>query len=223
MGATPVGPREEAMKLFSRTVTLRGNPRDTVPYIRDIHALVNEKSSFEISLWQGLLGMPVGSYAFSTVVETRTELLAGMAELENDAEYYDLLDRGQDFFVAPAEDALVEVLHTSGGEFRRAGVGSVVSIVQATMETHHTGEAIEWATGIADLVATITTIPVNVGATQHSAFGQLEWISTYADMGEVDRAAEALGKDEDYIARLASTDGLFVPASGRQMLGIRIA
>lgn len=211
------------MQLFSRTVTFRGNPRDVRPYVEEITRVVNERSPFQVSLWQGLLGMPAGSFAFSTLVESRASLLASMAQLMADDEYLDLLDRGQEFYVAPAEDRLVEIIHHAGGELRRADIGSVAMLTGAQMEVGATTEALGWSVGIADLVAEITAVPVHLGTVQHGAFGELQWTSTAPDIADADRIAEAIAKDDDYLARIDAAEGLFVPGSGRQMLAVRIA
>ncbi len=210
------------MLLFSRMVTLRGNPRDTTPYVQDICDLVSERSPFDVSLWQGLLGMPVGSFAFSALVESRAALLAGMAQLEADDDYFDLLDRGQEYYVMPAEDRLVTIMHNAGGELQRADVGSVAEITAAQVEVDRSAEAIGWSIGMADLVAQISGVPTHLGTVEHGPFGELQWTSTVRDITEVDRIAELLGKDEDYLARLGDAKGLFVPASGRQLLAVRI-
>lgn len=211
------------MHLFSRTITLRGNPRDTTAWAKDMCALVNERSPFDVSLWQALLGAPVGSFGFSMLVESRAALVAGQAQLLADDEYLDLIDKAIDWVTTPAEDRLVGMLHHAGGELRRADVGSAATVVAAQVEVDRTPEAITWSVGMADLVAEITGYPVHLGTVEHGPFGELQWTSTGPDIAEVDRVSELLAKDEDYIGRLSHATGLFVPGSGRQLLAIRIA
>lgn len=211
------------MHLFSRTITLRGNPRDTTAWARDMCALVNERSHFDVSLWQGLLGVPVGAVAFSMLVESRAALIAGEAELLGDDEYLDLIDKGMEYVTTPPQDRLVGMLHHAGGELRRADVGAVADIVAAQSEVDRTAETITWSVGMADLVAEITGYPVHLGTVEHGAFGELQWTSTGPDIAEVDRVSDLLAKDEDYIGRLSQATGLFVPGTGRQLLAIRIA
>lgn len=211
------------MYLFSRTVTMRGNPRDTTPYAKDICAMVNERSHFDLSLWQGLFGVPVGTVVFSMLVESRAALLAGEMELMADDDYLDLLDRGQDFVTTPPEDRLVAMVHHAGGELQRADVGAVADITSAQVEVDRTAEAVGWSIGMADLVAEISGYPVHLGTVQHGSFGELQWTSTGPDITEADRVADLLAKDTDYIERLGHATGLFVPGSGRQLLAVRIA
>ncbi len=210
------------MHIFSRTVTLRGNPRDVRPYVEDICDKVNDISAFDVSLWQGLFGMPAGSFAFSTIVESRATLAAEMLKIQTDAEYLDLLERGQQFYVAPAEDRLVTIVHSGGGELRRAGVGAVAELTAAQVEIGRFRDAMAWSVDISDLVADITGAPVHLCTVPHAAFGELQWTTTMADLSEIDRATEALGKDEDYAAEIERAGDLFVPGSGREMLALRI-
>lgn len=211
------------MHLFSRAVTMRGNPRDTVPYAKEICALVNERSPFDVSLWQGLFGVPVGTVVYSAIIESRATFLAGQAQLLGDDDYLDLIDRGTEYLVTPPEDRLVSIVHSSGGELQRAGVGAAATVTAAQIEVDRSTEAIGWSVGMADLVAHTTGVPVHLGAVQHGPFGELQWTSTVSDIAEVDRTVELLNKDEDYLARLDSATGLFVPGSGRQLLLLRIA
>lgn len=211
------------MYLFSRTVTMRGNPRDTQPYAKDICALVNERSPFDLSLWQGLFGLPVGTMIYSMLVESRAAFVAGQAQLLGDDAYLDLLDRGQEFLTAPPEDRLVSMVHHAGGELQRAGVGSVANITAAQVEVDRTVDAMSWSIGMADLVAEITGHPVHLGTVEHGPFGDLQWTSTGPDIAELDRVSDLLAKDSDYIDQFSHAKGLFIPGSGRQAVAIRIA
>lgn len=211
------------MHLFSRLVTLRGNPRDTIPFAKDVCAVANERSPFDVSLWQGLFGMPAGSFVYSAIVESRATFVAGQAQLLGDDDYLDLIDRGQEYLTTPPEDRLVNIVHSSGGELQRAGVGAAAQITAANIEVDRAVDAIGWSVGMADLVAEITGVPVHLGQVEHGAFGELQWTSTVRDIAEVDRTADLIAKDEDYLARMGDAKGLFVPGSGRQMLAIRIA
>lgn len=211
------------MHLFSRTITLRGNPRDTTAWAKDMCALVNERSPFDVSLWQGLFGVPVGTVAFSMLIESRAAFAAGQVQLLADDEYLDMIDKGMEFVTTPAEDRLVSMMHHAGGELRRADVGSAATVVAAQVEVDRTAEAIGWSVGMADLVAEISGYPVHLGALEHGPFGELQWTSTGPDIAEVDRVSDLMAKDSDYIERLSHATGLFVPGSGRELLAIRIA
>jgi hypothetical protein len=211
------------MYLFSRTITMRGNQRETMAYAREMCELVNERSSFDVSLWQVLFGAPVGTVSYSMLVESRAAFVAGQAALLGDDEYLDAIERGQAFVDQPPQDRLVAMVHHAGGELRRADVGSAATIVAAQAEVDRIADTLSWSVGVADLVAAITGYPIHLGTLEHGPFGELQWTSTAPDIGEVDRVSDLLAKDEDYLRHMGDSKGLFVPASGRQLLGLRIA
>ncbi len=211
------------MYLFSRTVTMRGNPRDTTAFAKEMCELVNDRSTFDVSLWQVLFGAPAGTYSFSMLVESRAAFVAGQAALLGDSEYLDAIDRAQEFVDQPPQDRLVSMVHHAGGELRRADVGSCADIIAAQAEVDRMTDTLAWSVGMADLAASISGYPVHLGTVEHGPFGELQWTSTVPDIGEVDRVADLLAKDEDYLRRLGDAKGLFVPASGRQLLALRIA
>ena len=211
------------MYLFSRTITMRGNPRQTMAYAKEMCTLVNERSSFDVSLWQVLFGAPIGTVSFSMLVESRAAFVAGQAALLGDDEYLDALERGRDLVDQPGEDRLVSMLHHAGGELRRADVGACADIISAQAEVDRIADTMTWSVGMADLAATISGYPVHLGTVEHGPFGELQWTTTVPDIGEVDRIADLLAKDEDYLRRMGDAKGLFVPTTGRQVLALRIA
>lgn len=211
------------MHLFSRSVTLRGTPRKATEWATEMCALVNERSAFDVSLWQVLFGAPVGTVSFSMLIESRAALLAGEAQLLADDDYHDLIEKGLDMVPTPPEDRLVQMIHHAGGELQRAEVGAVAEVTAAQIEVDRVADAMAWSVGMADLVASITGYPVHLGTLEHGAFGELQWTGTVPDVTEADRTAELLAKDPDYVDRLTQAGGLFVPGSGRQLLAVRIA
>jgi len=217
------GDRGITMHLFSRTITLRGKPREIRAWTQDVCTIVNERTPFDVSLWQVLFGAPLGTVAYSCLVESRAALLAGEAGLVEDDDYLDLIDKGQDMIVVPAEDRLVQMVHHAAGELQRADVGAVADITAAQVEVDRIADAMDWSIGMADLAASITGFPVHLGTVEHGPFGELQWTGTVPDITEADRTAELLAKDPDYVERLGRSGGLFVPGSGRQLLALRVA
>ena len=211
------------MHLFSRTLTLRGTPRKTTTWAQEMCSFVNERSPFDVSLWQVMFGAPVGTVSFSMLIESRAALLAGEAQLLEDDGYHDLIEQGMEMVTTPPEDRLVHMVHHAAGELQRADVGAVADITAAQIEVDRATDAMVWSIGMADLVASITGFPVHLGTVEHGPFGELQWTGTVPDVTESDRVAELLAKDPDYVERLGQAGGLFVPGSGRQLLALRIA
>jgi len=209
------------MHLFSRTVTLRGPTREVQAFTTEICDYVNEHSSFRVSMWQVLFGAPLGTMSYSMLIDSRAALLAGQTQLLADEDYLDLVDRAQDYLATPPEDRLVQMVHHAGGELQRAPVGAVATITAAQVEVDRAVDALAWSVGMADLASSIIGYPVHLGTLEHGPFGELQWTATVPDITEADRTAELLAKDSDYMDRLSHATGLFVPGTGRQVLGIR--
>jgi hypothetical protein len=58
---------------------------------------------------------------------------------------------------------------------------------------------------------------------EYGQFGVLTWIGISADAEGVDKSAQAMNGDADYISKLSAAGDLFVPGSGNRSLAIRIA
>jgi hypothetical protein len=204
------------MFLFSRQIQTRGDVRKVAPWATQMCELVNRKSELDVSLWATVYGAPLGTIAFTTLVQSQTSLEAGSASLILDDEYLDHAVAGEDFVIGSPEDALVEIIHTSGGEYRRADVGSVANLTTAVVSPGKYGAAGIWAVEIADL-------PSIVGTATAGQFGTLAWVSTVPDMAASDQAAEQLNKDPRYLQKLDEISGLFVEGTGLRVISRRIA
>lgn len=160
---------------------MRGNPRETMAYATEMCELVNERSTFDVSLWQVLFGAPIGTVSFSMLVESRAAFVAGQATLLGDDEYLDAIERGKDLIAQPGEDRLVSMLHHAGGELRRADVGACANITTALAEVDRIADTLTWSVGMADLAAAISGYPVHLGTLEHGPFGELQWTSHRSD------------------------------------------
>ena len=73
----------------------------------DITARVNEVMDVEVSLWQGQFGYPLGTVAWTAIVESRAQLADETAKLAGDQGYLDLLTQGLAFVgTVPFEDSV---------------------------------------------------------------------------------------------------------------------
>lgn len=61
------------MFLFNRSVLYRGDVRKIRPYTESLTHLVREVSGVPVSLWQGMLGGPMGTMIYSALVHDRAE------------------------------------------------------------------------------------------------------------------------------------------------------
>ena len=211
------------MYLFSRIVTYAGDPRTVRPQAVGLAQYVTEKTELQISLWSALGGQPLGTMAYTSFVQSRAELDAALSSLANDSEYLDRVTESRKHAVAPPQDQLLEILHSAGGEYRRAGVGHVATVITAQVANARFGPAVKWGIEMADLASEITGVAGIFGRGVVGPFGTVSWISAVPDMAAVDAANEALAKDPRYLAKLDDMADVFLPGSGNQTLTRRLA
>jgi hypothetical protein len=120
------------MVLFTRTLTVLGNPRDTGGWARRMAKLVTEKTGKETALWAGLSGAAPGTHIFSAFYHNMADFATATVTLMADEQYLDGVSEGRQHLVGPPEDRHVEILHTAGGEYQRPGLGGVVQLTTAT-------------------------------------------------------------------------------------------
>ncbi|MDH3755214.1 MAG: hypothetical protein OEU32_15185 [Acidimicrobiia bacterium] len=211
------------MFLFSRVVTLQGAPNKTMAFASGMTEYVNANSSLDTTLWQALFGHPLGTMAWSTVVESRAQLAEGMMELMAQDRYHELIDGAQEFTSTVAsQDYLRELVHGAPPD-EPPGIGAVSNIITAAPAPGRLGDVMAWGPQIADKYAAITGANVAFCADAYGRFGQVTWILLHADMAAVDAAEAAAGADASYVAEVAGSGELFVAGSGETRLLLRVA
>jgi hypothetical protein len=211
------------MILFTRTLTVLGNPRETGAWARKMAKLVTEKTGKETALWLGLSGTATGTHIFSAFYENMAEFATATGMLMADEQYLDGATEARQYLAGPPEDRHVEITHTAGGEYRRPELGGVVQLTTATPALGKLGTAIAWGVQITELVSEVVGQPVFFGHSLAGPFGELAWIGASADAGAWDRTQEALTKDHRYLASLDEGTPNFEVGSGRVLLARRVA
>lgn len=211
------------MFLFTKIVATKGTPDRVRAMGTDMVGIVNQKSGLSVSLWTTFQGAPLGTLGFTTLVGTMSEYYAAAETLLHDDEYLDKVAEAQEYMLAPPEDRVVEILHTSGGDYRRAEVGSVASVITAQVNNARFGSALHWGVEMAETVSSITGHPLMLGRAVAGTFGTLAWVTAAPDMPTFEAAEEALGKDPAYLAKLDEMGDVFVAGSGQVTLSFRVA
>ncbi len=211
------------MFLFTRTVSMTGDPRQCRAAAVATAELVGRKTGLSLSLWSVFQGDALGTLAFTTMVQSMTEFYATTSSLLDDDEYLARLGEMRPLAAGPPVDQALEILHTSGGDYRRAGTGAVASVITAEIGNARFADALDWSVGMADLVADIIGRAVIFGRGVAGGFGSVGWVVTQPDMPTFEAAEEALAKDPRYMTKLDGMGDLFVPGSGRRTLSWRIA
>ena len=211
------------MIIFQRLVTFDGPPEEVTPWALEITDTVNKGTHLNVSLWQGLFGGPVGTLVWSALVDNLTTLEAATDSLAADAGYLGLVSKARTWTSAPAEDFLLRMIHTSGGDYVRPGVGAYAEGTVAVPADGKLAQAGAFGVDIADHHSKLTHSSVLFCTSEYGAFGEMRWLALYDSAAAVDSAAEAIAKDSDYAAKLAAAGDLFVDGLARRTLARRIA
>lgn len=210
------------MYQFARVLTLQGDTRETMAWAVEITGHVNDLTGLDVSLWGSVFGYPVGTVAWSAIVEGRAQLAEETAKLAGSNDYLDFVMKAEDWVENPAEDIFRRIVHGGPGDEPPA-VGAVASVTQAVAATGKMPEAVAWAIGMADHATSVSGVPVSLGVNAYNDFGGMAFISTQPDMAAADAAAEAVQGDDGYIERIGRSAGLFVDGSAHQSLLQRLA
>ena len=200
------------MLLFSRVATPTGSPRKTVAWASGMTEYVNAHSDLDVTLWSGTFGYPVGTLAWSTIVESQVALAESTSKLLADDGYFDLIEQAEGLFTTPPQDILRELVF--GEPSDPPPIGAVATITTATALVDRMADAVGWGVEIAQYVTEATAAPVAVLTNVYGQMGELAWIGVQPDLAAAEAARTKLAGDADYLARLAPTKDLFVPASG---------
>lgn len=200
------------MLLFSRFVTPVGSPRRALSWAAGMTEYVNAHTDLDVSLWSGTFGYPVGTLAWSTIVESQVALAESTSKLVADDGYFDLIEQAQDMITAAPHDILRELVF--GEPSDPPPIGAVATVTTATALVDRMADAVGWGVEIAQYVTAATDTPVAVLTNVFGQMGELAWIGVQPDLAAAEAARTKLAADADYLARLAPTKDLFVPASG---------
>jgi hypothetical protein len=209
------------MLLFSRLITLTGSPRKSMPWAVGITEYVNAHSSLSVTCWAGSFGYPIGTVAWSSMVESQAALAAGTAGLLADGGYLDMIESAADLVSSPGHDLLREVIYGTPGE--PPAVGSLVTVTTATAVVDRLADAIGWAVEVGQHVESVIGTPVAVLTDVFGTMGGIAWLGAQPDAASADAARAKLNADGDYLKRVSGSKDLFIPGSGHLSQATRIA
>lgn len=206
---------------FARLLNLQGDPRQTMTWASEVTGYVNDHSGLDVSLWSVVFGYPVGTVAWSTIVESRAQLAAETDQLVADGGYLDMVAKAQEWVTAPAEDLFRSVVVGGPGDEPPAP-GSVASVTQAVAATGKMPDAIAWAADMAEYGSGVAGVPISLLVNAYGDFGGMAFITLAGDMAAADDMAATVRADAGYIERIKASAGLFVDGSARQSLLRRV-
>jgi hypothetical protein len=187
----------------------------------DITAYVNAHSDLNVTCWSGSFGYPIGTVAWSTMVESQAALAASTGALLADDGYLDMIESAADLVTTPGHDVLRELLYGTPGD--PPAVGSVVAVTTATAMVDRLADALGWAVEIGQHVESVIGSPVGVFTDVFGTMGGVAWIGVQQDAAASDAARAKLNADGDYLKRVAGSKDLFIPGSGHISQAVRVA
>ncbi len=209
------------MLLFSRVATLTGSPRRVMPWAANITEYVNAHGSIPVTCWAANFGYPIGTVAWSALVESQAQLVAGTSQLLADDGYLDLLEKAEDLIATPGQDTLRELVYGTPGD--PPGIGSVAAITTAIAMVDRFADALGWAVEIGQFVETTVGAPMAVFSDVFGTMGTITWILVQPDFAASDAARAKLVADSDYLKKVSGSKELFITGSGHIGQVTRIA
>ena len=200
------------MLLFSRTITLSGSPRRVMPWALTMTEYVKAHSELDVSLWTYSFGQPIGTVAWSAVVESQAAFAAATAGLLADDGYFDLLEQAEDLVTTPGVDRLRRLVH--GQPTGPAPMGAIASITTATAMVDRLVDAVGWSVEIAQHITEVTGAPIAVLTSAFGQMGEVAWIGVQPDLASAEAVGEKLSADPGYLGRMPATKDLFIQGSG---------
>lgn len=207
------------MLLFQRMLRLSGGAV-AAAWAAEVTAGVNKHATSEVSLWRGAYGVPVGTIAWSSPVETLGQVDDLNAAMAADADLTALVGRGAEYVAEAQPDRLLALVH---GEITdSAAVGSYVGAVRATAAPGQWVAAGAWATHIAGVYSEVTGLNVVVASTVAGPMGEMNWLVRHENSGSVEAAIAATMSSEKYMSEVNGGGEFFLPGA-TQMYAQRIA
>jgi hypothetical protein len=192
-----------------------------MPWAVGITEYVNAHSSLSVSCWLGGFGYPLGTVAWSSLVDSQAALAAGTGDLLTDPAYFDLIESAADMVAGPGQDSLRELVYGTPGE--PPALGAVANVTTATAIVDRMADAVGWAVEIAQHVESVINTPVAVLTDVFGTLGTITWISSQPDFAAADTARGKISADGDYLKRVSGSKGLFIEGSGHVGQVTRIA
>lgn len=198
------------MKMFNRLMTLKpGSLVEGTEAMVDAVTHINANTSYDFTLWQSLLGGPIGSFGVSTMVRSYGDYTDEVARLyAEDEAYVAKVDAGGAHLAGNPEDSLWNIVHAVGD---MSEVPNVMSNVMWQMNPPEVAPSIAWAIELATYVNGIGGTPVSVSFSQWGLPNYIRLLWAYESVAAFDEATTAVQGDPGFVERLAATAEIGTP------------
>jgi hypothetical protein len=184
------------MYLFSRRARVApGKTRAAMTWANEITEKVNQITGLNVALYAQTFSPEVGTLVWSTFVPDLSTLEAATDKLLVDDAYISMIDAGAEFAMGGADDALMQLVHGEPDPNRRI---EYVTTVQAVCANGSVMRGIELGVEIAQRAEKAIGLPVLFATSATGSYGEVGWFTGYADIGELERAEQALAADAKF-------------------------
>ncbi|MBC8195545.1 MAG: hypothetical protein ISR43_00980 [Acidimicrobiia bacterium] len=209
------------MYIFNRELTLKPSSLiDGTAAMSDAVSHISASTGYDFSLWQALLGAPVGSLGVSAMVGeygAYTDAVA-RAYAEDEAWLAKVAASGEHMASNPV-DSLWNVVHAVGD---MSEVPNVISSVAWQMNPAEVAPSVAWAVDLANYVNGVGGAPVSVSFSQWGLPNYVRLIWAYDSVAAFDEATSSVRQDPGFGERLAATAEIGVPRDMRTAVLRRI-
>ena len=200
------------MQVFTRQLRLVG-AAEAAAWAVEVTAKAQAASGMPISLWVGSVGLPSGSYAWSTPIEGMAQMSEATDKMNSDDGLAALVAQGRDYVAEVMPDRVHQLIH--GEVAGPAPVGSFMGSVTAVAAEGQGQAAGAWAVKIADVWAGVTGISPVVTTTVAGPMFEYTWFVRHATAASIDDATAKIMASAEYAAEVDGAAGLFHPGAAQ--------
>lgn len=193
------------MYRFARTAQLTGNPTKSIEWAVTIAEKVNQISEVPVTLWTSVLSPAVGLCAWTTTVETVTEIETMESKLLVDNGYLTLLAAGTEHIIPGAiNDSLSTVIYETPGA--QGGNFHYVSVTTGQVQPGQFRRGVELGVEIAQKAHALAGLETSFEGAVTGNMGTVTWILAADSIEQLQRGEDTLNTDETFL-KLIDTEG----------------
>jgi hypothetical protein len=198
------------MKMFNRLLTLKpGSLVQGTAGMVDAVSHISASTGYDFTLWQSLLGAPVGTLGVSAMVRDYGDYTDEVARLyAEDEAWVAKVDASGAHMAGNPEDSLWNIVHAVGD---MSEVPNVVSNIMWQMNPAEVAPSVAWAIELAAYSNGIGGAPVSVSFSQWGLPNYIRLLWGYESVAAFDVASTAVQGDPGLGERLAATAEIGVP------------
>lgn len=191
------------MYLFSRSIRLSGiKGQEAIGWATRLTEVVKNVSGLDVGLWQTLYSGEVGKLSWTTFVPDMAALEGAFAKLDADAGLNELVEQGDEYVVqVTLSDVIGKVVHGQPDPSRNV---SYVSVVATTIRAGKFARGYSLGVEIAQAAEKITGLPSLFVGNSTGDYSGVAWVSGFTDIGELERAQNALDESQAFVELLDS-------------------